>query len=108
MPAKRTDTTFSLDTASRARLTRLEKSYGGKSAAIREALLRLEVSESYARDLARDAVLAAAAAVRPDGQYDPADDPRPETAALQLCAVFGSMPLAEGILAALRELSMDY
>lgn len=102
---RRTDTAISFDAASRARLSRLEEQFGGKSAAVREALLQLELQQSFTRDLVRDMVLEIATAVEPDGRYDPAEDPRPEEAALRLASLLGSMPAAEGIVMALRELS---
>lgn len=104
---RRSDTTIGISEADATRLARLAPHFGGKVGVVREALLELELRQSYVRDLVRDAVLHAAADVTPDGLYDPADDPRPEQAVGRLAALLGSMPAAEGIVMALRELSMQ-
>ena len=68
-----------------------------------DAIMR-RVQQSLTRDAIRDTVLAVAEAMEPDGQYDPADDPRP-TQAIHLLAQLLEEPLvAEGIAAALRTL----
>lgn len=101
----RSATTVRLPEDDMARLKRLaEASQADQSTVIREALLLYELEQSYVRDNVRDAVLALAAAVAPDGQYDPADDPRPEQAVLALAALLGSVPAAEGVQLALMAL----
>lgn len=102
--APRKDTTIYFDEASRARLDRLVAHDGNRADVIREALLQLELHQSYTRDQVRNAVLAVAAAEESDGQYDPADDPRPEQAVSVLAERLGSLPAAEGVQLALRQL----
>lgn len=103
----RTDTTVGISETDATRLARLAPHFGGKVGAVREALLELELRQSYIRDLVRDAVLQAAADVTPDGQYDPVDDPRPEQAVGRLAALLGSMPAAEGIVMALQSIMTE-
>jgi hypothetical protein len=95
-----------LDADALRRLQRLMEQYGDASATMRKALLHLELEQGYVRDLVQQAVLDLAAAVQPDERYDPEDDPRPEQATLALSALLGSVPAAEGIGLALRELAL--
>lgn len=65
------------------------------------------VQHSLDRDAIRAGVLRLAETVEPDGQYDPADDPRPGAALLALTDALGNVndrAAAEGIHAALMEL----
>ncbi|HUY75537.1 MAG TPA: hypothetical protein VMV29_02125 [Ktedonobacterales bacterium] len=72
-----------------------------------DAILR-RVQQSLTRDAIRDAVLAVAEALEPDGQYDPEDDPRPPQAVHQLAQLLEDPLVAESIAAALRTLWMRW
>lgn len=52
----------------------------------------------------RAAVMRLALTCEPDGQYDPADDPRPVDAVQNLTLIVDSVDIAQGIQEALREL----
>ena len=75
----------------------------GERTPIEDAIER-RVQQSLTRDAIRDAVLAIAETMEPDGQYDPADDPRPTQAAHTLAQLLEDPLVAEGITAALHTL----
>ncbi len=62
------------------------------------------VQDSFDRDAIRDAVSKLAQTCEPDGQYDPAVDPRPGAAIIKLADLLGNVSAvnaAEGIQTAL-------
>lgn len=73
----------------------------GERTPTEDAIMR-RVQQSLTRDAIRDAVLAVAEALEPDGQYDPEDDPRPAHAIHQVAQFLEDPLAAEGIAAALR------
>jgi predicted transcriptional regulator len=94
-----------LDAESAARLERLSEQHGGEaSATMREALKLYELGQAHMADLVRDALIDLAAAIEPDGRYDPTDDPRRAEAVMALAAILGSFPAAEGAAQALTVL----
>lgn len=101
----RRDTSIGIGEADAARIDRLVGDYGSKINVVREALLALELQQNYIQDAVREAVIWLAEAVGPDERYDPSDDPRSEDATLKLARVIGSLPAAQGIAIALRELN---
>lgn len=66
----------------------------------RQVLLDQHITEQLA---VRDAMLSFMAAIQPDEQYDPADDPRPEGPARRLNTLLGTWH-ADGVMEALRSI----
>ncbi len=62
------------------------------------------VERSLQRDDIRNAILTVGQAIVPDGQYDPADDPRLEQAISALGQLVEDMTFAEAVADALRTL----
>jgi|GEM_PF-5607932 hypothetical protein len=62
------------------------------------------VEQSLRQDEIMEAILQFAAVIEPDGQYDPEDDPRIESAHAQLAHVLEEPIVAGGIERAVREL----
>lgn len=75
------------------------------------SLANEQVQASLNRDGVAAAVLALAAALRPDGLYDPADDPRPGAATLSLAALISNLSnprlVAEGVQIALASIGEE-
>jgi hypothetical protein len=85
------------------RLDRLCASFSDTAASIaRRALLEFELRQVEIRDMVCDAVLDLLQAQVPDGQYDPADDPREALATARLGALLGSSYAAQGVAEAFR------
>jgi hypothetical protein len=72
------------------------------TAAIDEVLVSAVTDPIMHQLEVRSAVLALAATLEPDEQYDPADDPRPEQAHARLAALLGSNERARGVSEALH------
>jgi len=72
----------------------------------KEAISEARLRDSFIADEVHAAVLALAAALEPDEQYDPVDDPRQDAAVGRLASTLGSLPAAQGVARALTELSV--
>lgn len=106
MPNDKID--LSIGTQGRAILDHLAGYYGGnKAEAARQAFLLLLQQHAGYRDLVAEAVQALAAALEPDGRYDPADDPREVEVVERLATLLGSTAAAQGVRQALVMMRME-
>lgn len=69
-----------------------------------ERQLARRVARSFDRDTITAAIVAVGIALEPDGQYDPADDPRPEAAVRHLAQLIEDPLVAEAVALALPRL----
>lgn len=72
-----------------------------RGALVKDLILDARLQRDAIKPLIRQCVLDLGAAVEPDEQYDPAEDPRESQAVATLAALLGSYPAAEACAEAL-------